>query len=219
MGFEENICSRGLVATHNQNPELALNWYVTASLTICPSGDRNSLGLLISVANRCMKSRILEHQGDPEHHAPVSSAFANSTAATLKAQDAIYDHAFMQLAEEPTVNHKMVLVVRKDLNMSVGKVAAQCSHAAIAIYKRLMAGNPNLLSDWEREGQKKVVLYCNSEAELNELEKKAVSISVPCQTIRDAGRTEIAPGSKTLLVVLGPDYIVDQVTGGLHLLH
>jgi PTH2 family peptidyl-tRNA hydrolase len=162
---------------------------------------------------------VLEHEGDPGHHEPVTAAFANSMSASLKAQDAIYDHAFMQLAEVPTVDHKMVLVVRKDLNMSVGKVAAQCSHAAIAIYKRLSTGNPKLLSDWEREGQKKVVVSCNSESELNELEKRAVSISLPCQTIRDAGRTEIAAGSKTVLVVLGPDYIVDQVTGTLHLLH
>lgn len=181
--------------------------------------DAYSCHSSILEANSVSKYRVLEHQGDPEHHRPVSSAFAAGVTASLKAQDDIYDHAFMQLAEVPAVNHKMVLVVRKDLNMSVGKVASQCSHAAIAIYKRLLAGNPNLLADWEREGQKKVVVYCNSEAELNELEKKAVSISVPCQTIRDAGRTEIAPGSKTILAVLGPDYIVDQVTGGLHLLH
>lgn len=159
------------MATHNQNPELALNWYATYLLSVFPSFGGNSHDLSISIANRSMKCRILEHQGDPEHHAPISSAFANSVAASLKAQDAIYDHAFMQLAEVPTVNHKMVLVVRKDLNMSVGKVAAQCSHAAIAIYKRLMAGNPNLLADWEREGQKKVVVCCNSEAELNELDE------------------------------------------------
>lgn len=138
---------------------------------------------------------------------------------SLKAQDLIYDHAFQQLAEVPAVYHKMVLVVRKDLNMSVGKIAAQCSHAAIGLYKRLLGGNPKLLSDWEREGQKKVVVSCQSEADLNELEKKAISISLPCQIIRDAGRTEIAPGSKTVFAVLGPDYIVDQVTGGLPLLH
>jgi PTH2 family peptidyl-tRNA hydrolase len=131
----------------------------------------------------------------------------------------IYDKAFSQLGGVNTVDHKMVLVVRRDLGMSVGKIAAQCSHGAIAIYKRMMAGNPKLLADWEREGQKKVVVSCSSESELNDLERKAVSISVPCQAIRDAGRTEIAAGSKTVLAVLGPDYLVDQVTGKLPLLH
>lgn len=103
--------------------------------------------------------------------------------------------------------------------MSVGKIAAQCSHAAIGIYKRLMNGNPKLLTEWEREGQKKVVVSCDSEVELNELERQAIMISVPCHTTRDAGRTEIAAGSKTVLAVLGPDYLVDQVTGKLRLLH
>jgi PTH2 family peptidyl-tRNA hydrolase len=188
LGFEENICKRGLIATGNRAADEAISW-------------------------------VLEHADDPVHHEPVTAAFSDSMSASLKAQDLIYDHAFQQLAEVPTVYHKMVLVVRKDLNMSVGKVAAQCSHAAIGIYKRLYSGNPKLLNEWEHEGQKKVVVSCNSEAELNELEKKAISISLPCQIIKDAGRTEIAPGSKTVLAVLGPDYIVDQVTGGLSLLH
>lgn len=161
----------------------------------------------------------MEHEHEPEHHAPITDAFADETQANLLAQDEIYDHAFQQLAGVPRVAYKMVLVVRSDLNMSVGKVAAQCSHAAVALYKRLVLGNPNLLADWEHEGQKKIVVSCKSEDELNALEKKAVSISLPCHTIKDAGRTEVAPGSKTVLVVLGPDYIVDQVTGSLSLLH
>ncbi|KAF9499903.1 hypothetical protein BDN71DRAFT_77125 [Pleurotus eryngii] len=37
---------------------------------------------------------------------------------------------------------KMALVVRKDLGMSAGKVAAQCSHAALACYRDLVASNP-----------------------------------------------------------------------------
>lgn len=32
--------------------------------------------------------------------------------------------------------HKMVLVVRSDLGMGKGKVAAQCGHATLACYKR-----------------------------------------------------------------------------------
>lgn len=162
----------------------------------------------------------MEHIGDPQHHAPVTDSFLDATAAAnLLVQDQIYDHAFQRLAVEPSVSHKMVLVVRSDLNMSTGKIAAQCSHAAVAIYKRLMVGNPNLLAEWEHEGQKKIVVSCKSEEELNALEKKAVSISLPCHTVKDAGRTEVSPGSKTVLVVIGPDYIVDQVTGPLSLLH
>jgi peptidyl-tRNA hydrolase len=43
-------------------------------------------------------------------------------------------------------------------------------------------------------------------------------LSVPTHVVRDAGRTEIDPGTRTVLVVAGPDYAVNQVTGNLHLL-
>lgn len=45
-----------------------------------------------------------------------------------------------------------VLVVRTDLKMGHGKIAAQCSHATLACYKALQKGNPTLLKHWERIG-------------------------------------------------------------------
>jgi hypothetical protein len=39
-----------------------------------------------------------------------------------------------------------VLIVRTDLNMSSGKIAAQCSHATLACYKALSAKNPKVRS-------------------------------------------------------------------------
>ncbi|CAI8035459.1 Peptidyl-tRNA hydrolase 2, mitochondrial [Geodia barretti] len=53
--------------------------------------------------------------------------------------------------------YKMVLVVRNDLKMGKGKVAAQCAHAASA-YKRMMKRDVRLLSVWEDNGQMKVVV-------------------------------------------------------------
>lgn len=35
-------------------------------------------------------------------------------------------------------NHKMVLVVRNDLGMGKGKMAAQCCHAAVMCYQKAM---------------------------------------------------------------------------------
>ncbi|KAG9051584.1 hypothetical protein FS837_004094 [Tulasnella sp. UAMH 9824] len=48
---------------------------------------------------------------------------------------------------------KMVLVVRSDLGMTKGKIAAQCGHATLACYKALQKSNPALLAHWERIGQ------------------------------------------------------------------
>lgn len=75
------------------------------------------------------------------------------------------------------------------------------------------------LQRWRRAGEKTVVVGVNSEAQLLELEKQALSLSLPMYLVRDAGRTEIDAGSSTVLGIGGPADVVDQVTGKLRLLH
>ena len=50
------------------------------------------------------------------------------------------------------------------------------------------------------------------------LQAQAMSLGLCARTIQDAGRTQIAAGSTTVLGVLGPKQVVDQVTGHLKLL-
>ncbi|KAI9481249.1 MAG: peptidyl-tRNA hydrolase PTH2-domain-containing protein [Benjaminiella poitrasii] len=100
-------------------------------------------------------------------------------------------------------NFKLTLVVRSDLGMTKGKIAAQCGHATLACYKATKKVNPSLLKAWETSGQAKVALKCDSEDKLLELQAIALSLGLPAQTIQDAGRTQIAPGSRTVLGV-GP---------------
>lgn len=52
---------------------------------------------------------------------------------------------------------KMVLVVRNDLKMGKGKVAAQCAHAAVAGYRQAQK-HPSILKAWENCGQTKITL-------------------------------------------------------------
>ncbi|MCO5608378.1 hypothetical protein L7F22_062587 [Adiantum nelumboides] len=78
------------------------------------------------------------------------------------------------------------LVVRTDLKMDKGKIAAQCSHATLACYKALQSGNPTLLKQWERTGQAKVALKCTTEQELLELEARAKKLNLCARSIRDA---------------------------------
>ena len=61
---------------------------------------------------------------------------------------------------------KMVLVVRNDLNMTKGKVAAQCGHATLAAYKKSVKQNADVLKYWESRGQMKIALKANNEEEL-----------------------------------------------------
>ncbi|EKM75478.1 hypothetical protein AGABI1DRAFT_116320 [Agaricus bisporus var. burnettii JB137-S8] len=92
------------------------------------------------------------------------------------------------------------------------------SHATLACYQTLQVDNPVLLRRWERAGQTKVALRCSSEDELLDLQAKAKSLRLCARSIRDAGRTQIAAGSRTVLGIAGPTRLVNQVTSKLRLL-
>ena len=113
---------------------------------------------------------------------------------------------------------KMVLVVRQDLKMGKGKAAAQCAHAAVGAYKKAARQQPAVLKKWERDGQAKITLKADSEDVLAELESVAKSQKLVTSLIFDAGRTQIAAGSMTVLAVgPGPADVIDSVTGHLKL--
>lgn len=113
---------------------------------------------------------------------------------------------------------KMILVVRNDLKMGKGKVAAQCSHAAVSAYKQVQARNPSLLKQWEYCGQPKVVVKAPDEDTLIDLLGHAKEVGLPVSLIQDAGRTQVTPGSRTVLGIgPGPADLIDRVTGDLKL--
>ena len=119
--------------------------------------------------------------------------------------------------------HKLVLVVRTDLGMGRGKIAAQVAHAAVtAVLAAQGAQDAQRGSDfraWLLEGQPKVVLRAGSAAELSQIADAARAAGLAAEIIRDAGRTQLAPGTLTCCAV-GPaeNSQVDAVTGGLALL-
>ncbi|KAG0367618.1 peptidyl-tRNA hydrolase PTH2-domain-containing protein [Gamsiella multidivaricata] len=124
------------------------------------------------------------------------------------------DLAEFDLREE----YKMVLVVRSDLGMGKGKAAAQCCHATLANYKELLKKSPKTLTRWEYCGQAKVTLKVDSEDEMLLLQAQAQSVGLAAHSIRDAGRTQIAAGSRTVLAVgPGPVSVINSVTGKLKL--
>ncbi len=115
---------------------------------------------------------------------------------------------------------KLSIVLRADLSMSCGKAAAQASHAAVECTLKALnsAKWRKWAEQWLEEGQKKIVLAAYSLEEILELEAKARSLGLPAEVIRDAGLTEVPPGTVTALCVgPAPDEIVDSVTGRLKL--
>ncbi|KAL2135863.1 hypothetical protein VTI74DRAFT_6626 [Chaetomium olivicolor] len=128
---------------------------------------------------------------------------------------------------DPREECKLVLVVRTDLGMTKGKIAAQASHATLACYKSLLrtaqaspqSTEAKILRQWERMGQAKIAVQVKSEDEMLELMGKARSLGVTAEVIADAGRTQIASGSRTVLGVgPAPKSVVDMITGALKLL-
>ncbi|KAM3452871.1 hypothetical protein MY3296_004140 [Beauveria thailandica] len=120
---------------------------------------------------------------------------------------------------------KLVLVVRTDLGMTKGKIAAQCSHATLACYKAL-AGNADpgsterkMLARWEKYGQAKIAVQVKSQDEMLQLCRKARGMGLTAEVVKDAGRTQIEAGSMTVLGVgPAPRSLIDEVTGHLKLL-
>ena len=114
---------------------------------------------------------------------------------------------------------KQAIVVRSDLGMGKGKLAAQAAHASLSAAEMTFNSRPSWYEDWKSEGQKKVVLKVGSESELDELYSMARHAKLPAALVVDRGLTQVEPGTVTCLGIgPGPDGEVDGITGKLKLL-
>ncbi|KAG7843737.1 hypothetical protein KL941_004719 [Ogataea angusta] len=118
---------------------------------------------------------------------------------------------------------RMALVIRADLGMQKGKIAAQCAHAAVACYRLMSepgseAQNLPLLQRWNNRGQAKITLKCSGMDEMDTLFAKAMSLNVNAYIVHDAGRTQVEAGSATVLGLgPAPKPVLDLITGDLKL--
>ena len=111
---------------------------------------------------------------------------------------------------------KLALLVRGDLGMGRGKIAAQVAHAAVAA---VLASGEADLAAWLADGQPKVVLKVATGEQLLDLARQAAARGLTVEVVRDAGRTQVAAGTPTCCSI-GPadDERIDAVTGELSLL-
>ena len=117
---------------------------------------------------------------------------------------------------------KLALVVRTDLDMGRGKIAAQVAHAAVAATLAGLGGaglGRASLVRWLEDGQPKVVLRATSAEHLEEIVQQAQLAGLPVEPVRDAGRTQVTAGTLTCCAI-GPAEAaaIDAVTGRLALL-
>lgn len=128
------------------------------------------------------------------------------------------------------MNVKQVIIVRKDLKMSVGKTSAQVAHAsmkAILDTCNLLEGRilfksqmPEPMYQWLTGIFTKVVLAVNSEEELLELYNKALCAGLICSLVTDAGLTVFNGVPTNTCIAIGPEesYKIDAITNHLKLL-
>ena len=137
---------------------------------------------------------------------------------------------------------KQMIVMRRDLKMRKGKIAAQAGHACVeAVLMALSregrldqvrvneAGTwvyldegdmaPTPLADWFDAGVAKVCVYVDSEEELLDLAVRGRELGFVCALVRDAGLTEFH-GETTFTCLAFEPLRADQIdplTGDLPL--
>lgn len=125
-----------------------------------------------------------------------------------------------------TYDLKQVIVVRKDLNMRKGKIAAQAAHAVLNSFLDNSPRDACTISltamdiEWLKTGAAKICVYVESEHELEEIYHKASRAKLPCSIVTDAGFTEFHGVPTKTVVAVGParSADIDKITGHLKLL-
>ncbi len=113
---------------------------------------------------------------------------------------------------------KQVVVVRTDLGMGRGKIAAQVGHACVLGAEHVRKSHPDWFREWWT-GQEKIIVRVSGLGELQRIRAGAVDLNLPWSEVTDAGHTQIAPGTITCISIgPAPENLVDQVTGNLKLL-
>ena len=135
---------------------------------------------------------------------------------------------------------KMMIVMRRDLKMRKGKIAAQAGHACIDAILMALSKEGRLndfettndgialrdtdkpttpLSDWFKYGCAKVCVYVDSEEELLSIAQKASEKGIIASVITDAGMTEFhgVPTKTCLALEPLPAEVADELTGDLPL--
>lgn len=135
---------------------------------------------------------------------------------------------------------KMMIVMRRDLKMRKGKIAAQAGHACTEALLMALTKEDRLsdlvmtdegmvlntdskpispLSEWFNYGCAKICVYVDSEEALLDIASKAREKNIIAAVITDAGMTEFhgEPTKTCLALEPLPSDIADELTGELPL--
>ena len=116
------------------------------------------------------------------------------------------------LSDPPT----MAFLCRADLKLSAGKLAVQCAHAAVASLQHAKKTHSRMVQRWKESASRKICLAVDDEEEIEYFLNLVQQASLPFALIKDAGLTEVAPGTVTVLGVgPAPRHTMDSLFGEL----
>ena len=117
------------------------------------------------------------------------------------------------------MDFKQVIIVRRDVNMGTGKIAAQVAHAAVMGAEKVKASRREWFNSWFGASQAKVVVKVKSIEELMDVRMRAEELNLPVVQVRDSGLTQISSGTITCVGIgPAPSELIDKVTFELKLL-
>lgn len=201
MGFEPDLAAAAAALSRGRGVEAALDLIDAAQTS--PAG---TAGLVAQAVTAAEGGTLFQRDATDG----AAARRPNQLAGLVDEEESSSDDGLEE--------HKAVFVVRKDLNMSPGKIAAQVAHAALALVSA-DAQSVEKVHLWQSLGEKIVVCECADAAQFAVLKQKAAAERIVCASVHDAGRTEVEEGSETV-VGFGPDgeEAVNRVTGKLRLL-
>lgn len=111
---------------------------------------------------------------------------------------------------------KQAILIRTDLKLPKGKAATQAAHASV---EAVLRSSAETVDGWRAQGMKKVVLKIPDEPTLLRFQQEAKRRGLVASIITDAGKTVVAPGTRTALAIgPAPEEKVDAVVGNLSLM-
>jgi peptidyl-tRNA hydrolase, PTH2 family len=114
---------------------------------------------------------------------------------------------------------KQVIIVRRDVNMGTGKIAAQVAHAAVMGAEKVKTLRREWFNSWFAAGQAKVVVKVKNVEELMDVKRRAEELYLPVVQVQDSGLTQIPSGTTTCIGIgPAPSELIDKVTFDLKLL-
>ncbi len=120
---------------------------------------------------------------------------------------------------------KQIIIVRKDINMSMGKAIAQGAHASVEAVRDVLDHDTvsndmgrEIVEEWYENGHTKVVVAIVGKEALQKYILKAINSGIPCSLITDEGRTEFTEPTITCGAI-GPYDAekIDEITKRLRL--